>query len=415
MGISDMKGEDILKRITELNSQNRVTKINDRIYFFAGFGDSNAIAIIGDTSVIFVDGFSKPGHAREALAELAKVTDKPVKTLIYTHQHGDHTGGSGAFRDTLEEVIGFTPVGAQLPYYDRIASGLWKRALRQFGVGLTADEALSMGLGPMDVSEAAKEPNDIVAPTTLYDSETSVDRVIDGVRVQLVRAPGETDEQIFVWLPDDQVMCSGDNYYACWPNLYAIRGTNYRDIATWVESLTRILDHDMKVLLPGHSGALVGAELIQSQVGTYRDAIEYVLMQTLECINKCMTVDEAVAAVKLPDEWKDLPFLQESYGTVEWSVKGIYAGYVGWFDGDPVSLAPARTAQYQQTLLELIGRERLLERVHDCMANEEFQLALELLQMVDEPALKKECLIGRAKQMTSANGRHYLWACAKEI
>ncbi len=410
-----MRGEEILKQITDLNSKKAVTKINERVYHFMGFGASNATAIIGDTSVILVDGFSTPGYAREALSEISKITDKPVKTLIYTHQHADHTGGSGYFRESLEEVIGFTPTGVQLPYYDRIAAGLGKRGLRQFGVTLTADEALSMGLGGIDVSEMAKEAPDVMAPTTLYDQEVRINRVIDGVRFQLVRAPGETDDQIFVWLPDDQVMCSGDNYYACWPNLYAIRGTNYRDIASWVDSLTRILDHDIEALLPGHSAPLIGSELVQEQVGTYRDAIEFVLTQTLDCINDCLTIDETVAKVQLPEKWKHLPYLAECYGTVEWSVKGIYAGYVGWYDGDPVALMPARAARYQETLLSLIGREKLLERVKGLMAEEESQLALELLQMVDEPALRKECLIGRARQMTSANARHYLWACAKEI
>lgn len=413
-----MQGEELLKYITELNSKKAITKINDRIFHLMGYGASNAIAIIGDTSIIMVDGFNKVSNAHEAMEALAQQTEeakKPVKTLIYTHQHIDHMGGSGAFRETLEEVIGFTPAATQPQHYDRIAAGLGKRSMRQFGFNLTAEEGLSMGLGAFIESEGAPERPDAIAPTTLYDDVDRVERTIDGVRIELVRAPGETDDQIFVWLPDDQVICTGDNYYACWPNLYAIRGTNYRDIATWVDSLTRILSMPATALLPGHSAPLVGVELIQEQVGTYRDAIEYVLMQTLDCINKCMTLDETVAAVQLPEKWKKLPYLAECYGTVEWSVKGIFAGYVGWFDGDPVALMPARSADYQAELLGLIGRERVVERVQQLMANEEYQLALELLQMVDEPALKKECLIGRAKQMTSANGRHYLWSCAKDI
>ena len=214
---------------------------------------------------------------------------------------------------------------------------------------------------------------------------------------------------------DDQVLCTGDNYYAVFPALYAIRGTQYRDLATWIDSLNLILSFDANVLLPGHTRPLLNKELIQNQVGQFKEAIEYILFNTLDCINKGLTLDETVQTVSLPEELKNSPYLQEYYGTVEWAVKSVYTGYVGWFDGDPVHLLPVSDRGYNSVLLDLIGEEKLLEKIKDCMSHSQYQIALQLLELIDNKELKKECLLQRAKQVKSANARHYLIACSKNI
>lgn len=214
---------------------------------------------------------------------------------------------------------------------------------------------------------------------------------------------------------DDQVLCTGDNYYAVFPALYAIRGTQYRDLATWIDSLNLILSFDTNVLLPGHTRPLLNKELIQNQVGQFKEAIEYILFNTLDCINKGLTLDETVQTVSLPEELKNSPYLQEYYGTVEWAVKSVYTGYVGWFDGDPVHLLPVSDQGYNSVLLDLIGEEKLLEKIKDCMSHSQYQIALQLLELIDNKELKKECLLQRAKQVKSANARHYLIACSKNI
>ena len=107
---------------------------------------------------------------------------------------------------------------------------------------------------------------------------------------------------------DDQVLCTGDNYYAVFPALYAIRGTQYRDLATWIDSLNLILSFDVNVLLPGHTRPLLSKELIQNQVGQFKEAIEYILFNTLDCINKGLTLDETVQTVSLPENLKNSPY-----------------------------------------------------------------------------------------------------------
>lgn len=418
-------GEQRLKDFTEANYQKTLTKVNDHIYHFLGYGHSNAIAIIGDTSVILIDTLDSPGYAADMKTELARLTDKPVRTIIYTHGHPDHRGGAGIFRDTVEEILAFAPK-PMLKHYDRLNDVLNQRGAFQFGYELTDEEAISQGIGIREGKTVGKGGFDTLAPTTLY-REKEVERVIDGVKLKMVSAVGETDDQIFIWLEEDKVICTGDNYYGCWPNLYAIRGTQYRDIAAWVEALDEILSYEAEALLPGHTRPLIGKALVQEQIKTFRDAIEYVLLETLECMNKGMTISETVEQVKLPEKYQNKEYLGEYYGTVEWSVKSIYCGYVGWFDGEASALMPVSDKEYRTVLRELIGQERLIEKIQSCIVQEEYQMALQLLELTESKKItdnegkdfcrewKKQALLGRAKQMTSANARHYLIASAKKL
>ena len=415
-----MTGEQRLKDFTEKNYQKTLTKVNDHIYHFLGYGISNAVAVLGETSVILIDALDSTGYGEEMKADLARLTDKPVKTIIYTHGHPDHRGGAGVFRDTVEEVIAFAPKKPVLKYYDRLKDVLNQRGAYQFGYGLTDEETISQGIGIREGWAVGKGSLDFIAPTTIYH-EDEVERVIDGIKLKMVSAAGETDDQIFVWLEEDQVICTGDNYYGCWPNLYAIRGTQYRDIAAWADTLGVILSYDAKALLPGHTRPVMGREQIQDQIGTFRDAIEYVLLETLDCMNKGMTISETAEQVKLPEKYLDKEYLGEFYGTVEWSVKSIYCGYVGWFDGNAAGLMPVSDSKYHTVIRELIGDEKLKEKIKAYMNEGQFQIALQLLELADGKEsseyreLKKEALLKRAGQMTSANARHYFIASAKNL
>ena len=190
-------------------------------------------------------------------AELGKITDKPVKTIIYTHSHPDHRGGAAVFSYTAEEIIAMAPPRTPLKYYDRLKDVLNQRGNAQHGYGLTDDEAISQGIGIREGKDTGRGDFAFLPPTTLY-SQKSVTRTIDGISQKIAGAPGETDDQLYVWLDEDKVMCCGDNYYGCWPNLYAIRGTQYRDIAEWIDSLDEILSYDSVALLPGHTRPLIG-------------------------------------------------------------------------------------------------------------------------------------------------------------
>ena len=397
--------------------------INERIRCFVGFGQSNCTVIEGESALILIDALDSGERARRLKEKLEQETGKTVETIIYTHGHPDHRGGAGAFQDTVKEIIAFAPKRVQLKYTERLNKVLGERTRRQFGYALTEEECITQGIGIREGHAVGDGVYEFLPPTTVY-TEEKVERTIDGVRLELKAAVGETDDQIFVWLPDDQVLCCGDNYYGCWPNLYAIRGSQYRDIAAWTDSLKEIMAYPAKALLPGHTRPILGQEKIQEVLGNFCGAIESVLLQTLDCMNQGMTESETAEAVKLPEEYLGLPYLGEFYGTIDWSVRAIYHGYLGWFDGNPTNLNRLPDCVMAEEILDLAGEEAVYARAEERYGEGNYQMTVQLCDLIlqaggrkekEAQKLKGKSLMKLAERITSANGRHYYIDCAKEL
>ncbi len=416
------QGEALLRAHGEREfSTPAFNEIAPGVYHAYAMGHSNATVIVANTGCILVDTLDAKPRGERLRDTIAEVIGKPVHTIIYTHIHPDHRGGASAFADSAKEIIAFRPHTTPPPGNARILPVLNKRGALQFGFGLDDEDAINQGLGPR-AGRAYGEVAAPLKPTTLYNpSDDIIRRNIDGVELELHFAPGETNDQCFVWLPKQRILCSGDNYYACFPNLYALRGTPYREVSDWVAALDKLIAMDADVLLPGHTRALHGRDTIREVLSNYRDAIKFVYDETLACLAKDMTIDEAVEAVQLPDHLRELPYLGEYYGTVAWSVRSIYTGHVGWFDGNPTSLEPLPLAERAHHIIDLAGGEDALrKRIRTALSENDFQWAAELADHLlalnkgdnDARLLKAQALEGLAPLETSANGRHYyqMWA-----
>lgn len=417
-------GEDLLRTFTASAYPPTVTEVvPGTIFHVMGYGHSNAGFVVANESVILVDTLDTDARAVKLAGVIAEQTDKPVKTILYTHGHPDHTGGAGVFADSHPEVIAFAPARPLLPRTERLANIQQRRGTRQFGYELNDEEAISQGIGIREgftVGEGTRKP---LPPTTVY-SEPETTRDIDGVRLTLVAAPGESEDQGFIWIEAHGVLFCGDNYYGCWPNLYAIRGGQYRDVAGWIESLDRIRRYPAEALLPGHTRPIIGREAVAEVLANFRNALDHVLTETLACMDRGMGLEATVEAVKLPERLRDLPYLQEFYGTIAWSVRGIYTGYLGWFDGNPTNLNPLSPHQRAaKTIDQMGGREAVSAAATAALQSGDAQWALELADLLltldpehaEMRRAKATGLMQLARQETSANGRHYYIACAKEL
>jgi alkyl sulfatase BDS1-like metallo-beta-lactamase superfamily hydrolase len=393
------------------------------IFHVMGYGHSNAIFIIGNSSVILIDTLDSDYRAEALKALIATHTEKPVKTIIYTHGHPDHRGGAAAFAETCPEVIAFRPARPALGRMNVIQDVLRKRGSRQFGYELDDEEVISQGLGIREGMVKGEGDYAFLPPTTLYRDE-KVGRIIDGVTLVLESVPGETDDACLIWLPEHKALCCGDNYYGCWPNLYAIRGTPYRDVSSWVDSLDKMIAYGAEFLLPGHTHPIIGKAAVAEVLSNYRGAIDYVLTKTLDAMNRGMTADEAAETVTLPEEWACLPYLGEFYGNITWAVRSIYAGYLGWFDGNPTGLnpLPGRT-RAEKTIALMGGRQRVIAAICGALDGGDPQWAAELADILlaadagDSEArqYKAGALKNLASLETSANGRNYYLACARDL
>ncbi|MGB5193669.1 MAG: alkyl sulfatase dimerization domain-containing protein, partial [Polyangiales bacterium] len=354
---SDPSVSAAIERMDE-EFRREVYEVTDGVYQAVGYGIANSMMIEGDACVFIVDVMGAMETASNVHAAFTKITDKPIGALIYTHNHADHVMGGLAFvPDGKVDVYAHQTTN---DYINRFASVLRPilrtRSSRMFGSYLSPggpDGMENVGLGPFVETLDPEMTLGLIRPNKTFSDVLRTE--ICGVKVELVHAPGETNDQLFVWLPDRGVLLPGDNIYKAFPNLYSIRGTQYRDVRAWVLSLDKMRALRPQYLVPSHTRAISGQDEIYETLTAYRDAIQFVHDQTIQGINRGLTPDELVELVKLPPHLAGHPYLQEYYGRVDWSVREIFEGNLGWFDGDAAGLEPVGPDERAAGMAELAG------------------------------------------------------------
>ncbi len=400
-----------------------VEKVSDNVYAAIGYGLANSIMIEGDDGLIIVDTMESCEAASEVLSEFRKISDKPVRAIIYTHNHVDHILGAEVFAPEGGVPVYAHETTARL--VERIVSKMRTvtdmRGMRMFGSFLDGEGIVNCGIGPF-LRYDSDSTIGYLPPTRTF-SDTLTDTVA-GIEFELVHAPGETDDQIFVWLPRERVLLCGDNFYWAFPNLYTIRGTPYRSLQQWYRSIDRIRDRRPEYLVPGHSRPVIGQERIETVLRDYRDAIQFVHDQAIRGINQGMTPDELAEHIKLPPHLAEAPYLQPFYGTVAWSVRSVFAGELGWFDGDSEHLNPLTRTEKARLLVRLAGSEEALQaHAQQALDNGEYQAALELSghlvrlnpDNTEAEDIRVRALIALGEREENPNARHYYLTEALEI
>jgi len=400
-----------------------VIAVADNVHVAVGYGLANSIMIEGDDGLIIVDTLESTENAKAVLAEFRKISHKPIKAIILTHNHADHIFGASVFAEGNTDIPVYAHASTNT-HIDNVINvirpAIYNRSMRMFGNYLDEHQRPNDGIG------ASLAMGDLKKVGLLRPTETLSDRrtlTIAGVRLELMHAPGETDDQLMVWLPDQKVLLPADNFYKAFPNLYTIRGTGYRDVLSWVRSLDRMRRLPAEYLVPSHGRPLSGAETIQTRLTNYRDAIQYVHDQTVRGINRGLTPDQLARTVHLPSHLAEDPYLQEFYGKVAFSVRNIFNGYLGWYSGageDLMPLSPAaRAERWEQALTE--GKS-LVMLAQQALDNSDHQWALELAALVlaTDPAdsvaiaIKAEALMALGEAEANSTARNYLMTLALE-
>ncbi|MCP4600118.1 MAG: MBL fold metallo-hydrolase [Proteobacteria bacterium] len=412
---------DLAAHTTEFRQE--VIQVTDGVHVAVGFGLANSILLEGKDGVVIVDTMESVEAAAPVKVAFDKITSKPIKAIIYTHYHSDHTFGASVFADgNSAEIYAHENTNHHLNRIVNVTRDTtYRRAMRQFGVLLPKGGVLNAGIGPRLEFDRTKTVG-VLPPSKTFSGER-LELEVAGMKLELVHAPGETTDQIFVWMPEKRVLLAADNYYKSFPNLYAIRGTSYRDVTDWVRSLDKMRRLGPEHLVPSHTRPLTGAGVILETLTNYRDAIQFVHDQTIRWMNKGLTPDEIVERVKLPPHLATLPYLHEYYGTVAWSVRAIFNGYLGWFSGNATDLFKLPLKERAERFVTLAGGEsELLARTREAVENKDYQWALELVDqllalkpdLLEAREIKARALTALGERQIASTARHYYLTQALE-
>jgi len=191
--------------------------------------------------------------------------------------------------------------------------------------------------------------------------------LFSGITFELLHIPSETVDHSAIWLPSSKVLLCGDIVYGSYQNIFTLRGETSQSSHDWYKSIDRLRRLRAKHLLPAHTPPLSDENEIENFLTNYRDAIQFLNDQTIRLFNKHVHVDDMVRRIRMPSTLAHLPYLQELYGTLSWSVRGIYANYSGWFHGEPQELFPLsekeRALKVKEMLTELKNSDSPVEKM----------------------------------------------------
>ncbi|MBT5216769.1 MAG: MBL fold metallo-hydrolase [Gammaproteobacteria bacterium] len=393
------------------------------IHVAVGYGIANSIMVEGIGGNIIIDASDSTFEAEIIYKQFKEINSNPIKAIIYTHNHGDHTFGTSYYYNLFDKKPDVIAHESTDYYVERIIGILnpiiSKRSTRMFGTELPDEDVINVGIGPyLGVSQS---PVGYIKPNITFKKELKLN--IAGIDIELYHAPGETNDQLFVWLPQKKALMPGDNLYKTFPNLYTIRGTTHRDVKGWVESLDHMRSFNPQYLFPSHTKPLSGPQVLET-LTIYRDAIQYVHDQTIRLINKGFYPDQIIEMIQLPENLSSSPFINEFYGTVRWSVKSIFNGYLGWFNGNISDLDPLSRFEEAKRFSAMVGgKEALFLELEKAIKNKDMQWALQIsdqLIALDYKTKKTNKLRAQAAksiagESSNPNKRNYFLSAAYEL
>lgn len=416
--------DELERHCAELIGDPRIEEVAPDVFVAIGYDLANTIVVRTDAGKVVIDTSLSPVRAREVRVAVDAAVPGPVAAVIFTHSHIDHVGGADVWAGPD------TPVWAtdRFPHHFFEKYGLFRdierlRGARQFGSHLPPEALPCSSIGrTIDPEEALQ--TGAVMPTNTFSGTVAFE--IGGVPIELHEAPGETPDQLFVWLPRQRVLMPGDNYYAAFPNLYTIRGDRPRPVEAWIQSLDAMRRLDPEVLVPSHTVPVAGTAAVRKALTDYRDAIQWVRDQVVRGANEGLGPDAIAARTGLPPALAQERGLRELYGQIDWSVKAMYANELGWFDGSPKDLYPLAPDDLARRELALMGGfDRVLDEARAALAGGEPRWALELAGRLDAAAptgtaadavdaLAVDALHAVGGTVANTNGRAYLLESAWE-
>ncbi len=370
--IDSRPGKELLKPVYD----DPASPVIDGLLYRSG-GNTAAYLLLTDHGRIIVNtgmGYEAPHHKRV----FDTIRPGPTHHIITTQAHVDHVGGVDLFREPGTTYIAQANNPACQADDKRIAS------LRSRTAGIWFDM-----LGT-DARRIAKENPGVSMKQSTPTPDVTFDRRlglnVDGLRIELYAAVGETTDCTIVWLPEHRVALVSNLFgplFPHFPNVNTIRGDKYRFVEPQMETNRLVRSLRPEILVTGRHEEIVGADLIEASLERLHDAVDYVHRKTLEGFNAGVDVWTLMREIELPPELR----VGQGYGKVAWAVRTFWEEYIGWFKLESTTeLYPDSSKAALADLVEALGPEAALARAVAALGRGDAVVALRIAEAVVEAA-----------------------------
>ena len=363
------------ERIVRVDSA--LSEVDDNVAVIEAF--SNMVTFGTDDGLVCLDA-SGPLNAAAVVDSLRGWSTERVNTLLYTHGHIDHVGGSGALvADASErgqpapDVVSHDNV---IPRFERYnATNGYNLIInrRQFGLALERRGVGIAGTGSKFL------PEDTLWPTRTYSEHDSLS--VGGLDLELHHDKGETDDHTWAWVPSHRAICPGDLVVWVFPNAGNPQKVQ-RYPLEWARALRRMDALEPELLLPAHGLPVRGRERIRTVLLTLAESLESLVSQTIDLMNEGASLDQVLQTVSLPAEWLERPWMRPVYDEPEFVIRNIWRLYGGWWDLDPAYLKPSPKAELAGEVVRLGGgAEAFASRAQELVEAGDLKLACHLIEL----------------------------------
>jgi glyoxylase-like metal-dependent hydrolase (beta-lactamase superfamily II) len=377
--------------------------IVDGLLYRSG-GTTAAYLLLTDAGRVVVNtgmGYEAPHHKRLFDA----VRPGPTHHIITTQAHVDHVGGVDLFREPGTVYVAQAANPACQADDARIAglrmrtAGIWFDML-----GTDARRIAEQNPGvPMRQSR----------PTPDLTYEQRIGLTVDGLRIELHAAVGETVDCTVVWLPEHRIALVSNLFgplFPHFPNLNTIRGDKYRFVEPQLATNRMVRALRPEMLVTGRHDPIVGADLIEASLERLHDAVVHVHDRTLEGFNAGTDVWTLMREITLPPELR----VGQGYGKVAWAVRTLWEQYVGWFKLESTTeLYPDSTPAALDELIAAAGTDAALARAEAALARGDAVVAIRIGEAVaravpDDPRLRT-VMAGAHRHLLDHGGDVSFW------
>jgi len=293
-------------------------KVADGVYAAVakpgGLASGNACFVIGDEGVLIFDTFFTPAALEELIREIQALTKLPIKFAVNSHYHLDHTGGN--------QVLAAR--GVPIFAHDNVLK--WQTTKNKRFLPASADLQKRRADATKQLSDTPADQKDkrtqlerqirrydamaaitLTNPTVSFSS--GVVRLYLGKReVVLSTLPGHTGGDVFAYVPDANVVFTGDlGWSKTLPNL--VDAT----VSDWIPTLDQILtQYPTAKFVPGHGNVAEASDIKE-----FRDYLDDLRVRVKQGIVDGLTLDQAKQQLKLPEKYKSFAFQNFATPNVE--------------------------------------------------------------------------------------------------